>query len=121
MRHVRSIVTPGSSTRYRPTSPDNPFGNRSVPSLYAEVATGFALRARPWLLRIVTCSEDGRRMVALVDNLPLALSCATSRARSKHLRSCLNQLCSLSLATGSRLSVRWVASERSPPGALPRG
>eukprot|EP00959_Pyramimonas_sp_CCMP1952_P396147 8300308-Pyramimonas_sp.AAC.1 len=63
----------------------------------------------------------GARMVALVDNLPLALACAKGRARSRHLRSCLNQLCALSLATGSKLLVRWIASERNPADGLSRG
>eukprot|EP00959_Pyramimonas_sp_CCMP1952_P176874 3696975-Pyramimonas_sp.AAC.1 len=53
-------------------------------------------------------------MAALVDNLPLALPCAKGRARSRCLRSCLNQLCSLSLVTGSKLSARWIASEKKP-------
>ncbi|CAK0840721.1 unnamed protein product, partial [Prorocentrum cordatum] len=53
----------------------------------------------------------GARLVALVDNLPLALACAKGRVRSQHLRSRLNQLCALSLATGPRLFVRWIAPE----------
>eukprot|EP00959_Pyramimonas_sp_CCMP1952_P285899 5977989-Pyramimonas_sp.AAC.1 len=54
-------------------------------------------------------------------NLPLALGVAKGRAQSVNLRRSLGRFCALSVATGPRLHVRWVASERNPCDAVSRG
>ncbi|CAK0908584.1 unnamed protein product, partial [Prorocentrum cordatum] len=59
-------------------------------------------------------SSFGSRFLALSDNLPLALSVGKGRARSRHLQSTLRNICALSVATGSTLSVRWIPSEANP-------
>ena len=63
----------------------------------------------------------GRRIVALVDNLPLALAATKGRARSRHLRGPLRELAALGLASGSRFYVRWIASELDPSDPCSRG
>eukprot|EP00959_Pyramimonas_sp_CCMP1952_P425578 8914473-Pyramimonas_sp.AAC.1 len=51
----------------------------------------------------------------------LALACCKGRAKSVHLQSVMLKLASLSLASGCRLRVRWVPSERNPSDRLSRG
>ena len=53
----------------------------------------------------------GTRVLALVDNLPLALAAAKGRAGSRHLRQPLREIASLCLASHCRLVVRWIPSE----------
>ena len=40
-------------------------------------------------------SSLGRRMMIIVDNLPLVLGVVKGRAKSKHLRRCLGRVCAL--------------------------
>ena len=53
----------------------------------------------------------GTRVLALVDNLPLALAATKGRAGSRHLRQPLREIASLCLASHCRLVVRWIPSE----------
>eukprot|EP00959_Pyramimonas_sp_CCMP1952_P458512 9476756-Pyramimonas_sp.AAC.1 len=68
-----------------------------------------------------SCKAHGRRILILSDNLPLVLAAGKGRAKSVHLRQCLYRICALSLATGSRLAVRWVPSELNPADPVSRG
>ena len=52
-----------------------------------------------------------KRLLCFSDNLPLVLGCVKGRAKSGHLLKPLRKIAGLCLATGSRISVRWVASE----------
>ena len=52
-----------------------------------------------------------KRLLCFSDNLPLVLGCVKGRAKSGHLIKPLRKIAGLCLATGSRVSVRWVASE----------
>lgn len=61
-----------------------------------------------------------QRILALVDNLPLALGAAKGRANSPHLLPTLRQICALSLVSGSRLYVRWIPSEKNVADAPSR-
>lgn len=70
------------------------------------------------LLRANRCLN--RRLLCFSDNLPLVLATAKGRAKSKHLIKPLRQLAGLSLATGSRIAVRWVVSELNPADAPSR-
>ena len=53
----------------------------------------------------------GKKLLCLSDNLPLVLGANKGRAKSGHLLKPLRKISALLLATGSRLAVRWVASE----------
>jgi len=53
----------------------------------------------------------GRRVLFLVDNLPLAMAAAKGRAKSPLLTRVLHKIAALSLATGTRMIVRWIPSE----------
>ena len=53
----------------------------------------------------------GTRVLALVDNLPLALAATKGRAGSHHLRQPLREIASLCLASHCRSVVRWIPSE----------
>ena len=53
----------------------------------------------------------GKRILMLVDNLPLALGMCKGRARSHHLRMPLLRISALSLASGCRFATRWIPSE----------
>ena len=53
----------------------------------------------------------GRRVLFLVDNLPLAMAVAKGRAKSPLLTRVLLKISALSLATGTRMVVRWIPSE----------
>lgn len=53
----------------------------------------------------------GRKILCLADNLPLTLSACKGRGKSSYLTKPLRKLCALSLATGSRVHVRWIPSE----------
>ena len=64
------------------------------------------------LLRANRCLN--RKLLCFSDNLPLVLATAKGRAKSKHLIKPLRQLAGFSLATGSRVAVRWVVSELNP-------
>eukprot|EP00959_Pyramimonas_sp_CCMP1952_P037185 777935-Pyramimonas_sp.AAC.1 len=70
------------------------------------------------LLRSSACR--GKRVLALVDNMPLCLAVAKGRASSAYLLPLL-KICMMSLATGTRLHCRWIPSERNPADALSRG
>ena len=59
-------------------------------------------------------SNFNKRHVFLVDNLALALACTRGRAGSPNLSGALRTICAYSLATGSKLVVRWVPSEYNP-------
>ena len=61
------------------------------------------------LLRANRCIS--KRLLCFSDNLPLVLGTCKGRARSHHLFKPLRQIAALSLATGSKISVRWVISE----------
>ena len=61
------------------------------------------------LLRSNCCIQ--KRPLCFSDNLPLVLSATIGRGRSHHLAKPLRKLAALSLATGSKVHVRWVASE----------
>ena len=63
----------------------------------------------------------GRRHLALVDNLPLALSAGKGRARSHLLLRPLRRIAGLLLASRCRLSVRWIPSELNSADAPSRG
>lgn len=56
-------------------------------------------------------SAFNKRLVALVDNLPLCLSAVKGRGRSGHLKGPLRHIACISLVTGCRLHVRWIPSE----------
>ena len=53
----------------------------------------------------------GRKVLFLVDNLPLAMATAKGRAKSPLLTRVLLKIAALSLATGTRAVVRWIPSE----------
>jgi len=53
----------------------------------------------------------GRRVLFLVDNLPLAMAMAKGRAKSPLLTRVLLKMAALSLASGTRAVVRWIPSE----------
>ncbi|CAK0850032.1 unnamed protein product [Prorocentrum cordatum] len=65
-------------------------------------------------------SALGRRLLFIVDNLPLAMGAAKGRARSKFLKPCLTKLACLSLVTGSRYKHQplWMPRARPEPGRL---
>ena len=52
-----------------------------------------------------------KRLLCFSDNLPLVLGACKGRAKSGYLLKPLRRITSLLLATGSRLAVRWIASE----------
>ena len=72
-------------------------------------------RALVWSAELLLrCSRSfGKRLLCLTDNLPLALGVCKGRAKSQHLKSSLRKICALSLATQSKIHVRWVPSERN--------
>lgn len=72
-------------------------------------------RALVWSAEhLLHCSRAfGRRLVCLTDNLPSALGVTKGRAKSTHLLRPLRKLCALSLATKSKVHVRWLPSERN--------
>lgn len=72
-------------------------------------------RALVWSAEhLLRCSRAfGRRLVCLTDNLPSALGVTKGRAKSTHLLRPLRKLCALSLATKSKVHVRWLPSERN--------
>ncbi len=80
-------------------------------------------RALVWSLRhqLRNSACHGKKLVAFVDNLPLALACCKGRATSQLLTPCLRQICALLLCSGSRMFVRWVPSELNPADAPSRG
>jgi hypothetical protein len=70
-------------------------------------------RALCWSLEHLLRSNRNinKRLLCFSDNLPLVLGTCKGRAKSGHLLKPLRKIAGLLLATGSRLSVRWVASE----------
>lgn len=76
-----------------------------------------------WSIRHVARSSAGfgRRVLLLVDNPALALAFTKGRARSRHLRRPLQQVCAWSLGSGSRFVVRWIPSEVNPADGPSRG
>ena len=68
------------------------------------------------LLRSNCCIQ--KRLLCFSDNLPLVLSATIGRGRSHHLAKPLRKLAALSLATGSKVHVRWVASEQKCNGKV---
>ncbi len=72
-------------------------------------------RALTWsiehLLRANRCIN--KRLLCLSDNMPLVLGCGKGRARSGHLLAPLRRIAALCLATGSKVSTRWVVSEHN--------
>ena len=67
-----------------------------------------------------TCNL-GTHLLFLVDNLPLAPSCAKGRASSAHLMPTCRELAALSLFSRSRFHTRWIPSELNPADAPSRG
>ena len=103
------------SPAWRPSAAVQISGGANILFLEGE---GLCLAYRH-LLRDSGCL--GSRMMIIVDNLPLALGAVKGRAKSRHLRRCLGRVCALSVATGSKLYVRWVASERNASDPVSRG
>eukprot|EP00959_Pyramimonas_sp_CCMP1952_P073707 1540525-Pyramimonas_sp.AAC.1 len=68
-----------------------------------------------------TGGARGSRVLAIVDNIPLCLGAVKGRARSSYLLRPLRRIAALSMATGARLCVRWVPSERNPANKGSRG
>ena len=63
---------------------------------------------------MLRCGRNfGRRLVCLTDNLPLALGVTKGRAKSSQLTKPLQKICALSLATQTKVHVRWLPSERN--------
>ena len=72
-------------------------------------------RALVWSAEhLLRCGRNfGRRLVCLTDNLPLALGVTKGRAKSSQLTKPLQKICALSLATQTKVHVRWLPSERN--------
>ena len=65
--------------------------------------------------------SHGRRVLFLVDNLPLAMAAAKGRAKSPLLTRVLLKISALSLACGTRMVVRWIPSEFNAADGPSRG
>ena len=63
----------------------------------------------------------GKKILFIVDNLPLALGATKGRANSRYLRHVLQKIAALSLTTGCKIVVRWVPSELNPADHPSRG
>ena len=66
-------------------------------------------------------SAFSRRLLALVDNLPLALAATKGRGAAETLRAPLRKITALLLCSGCRLYTRWIPSEWNPSDGASRG
>ena len=66
-----------------------------------------------WSFKHQLRSKHGfsKRILALVDNLPLCLAANKGRGQSSFLKQPLREIAALSLVSNSRLHCRWIASE----------
>ena len=83
---------------------------------YLENILATEARALVWAIRRLCRSAKfhNKRLLFLVDNLPLVLAITKGRATSTHLIGPCRQVAAHSFASGSRFNSRWIASERNP-------